>query len=124
MAKTKCCPIVRVVCKRPASAKVSESFWSLKDAVTPPVHRTATVTVQKESLCSVKLGKETLVSGIKVGDKRLDEAVSRGQDLRTKRGCSTEAPALATVKPPKDVKYPDVPTEIVDRLKAKVKKVR
>lgn len=126
----KCCPKVRVVCKRPKPATVSESFYSAKEygespLLSEPSHRTVKVSVQKEALCSVKLGKETIAAGLKVGDSALDKAISRAQDIRNNRGCVADGPSIPAVKAPKAPSYPEkVPGEVVDKLKAKVKALR
>lgn len=119
-----CCPRVRVVCKRPKSATASASYYELKDAVTAPKHHTVKVSVQKEAVCKVVLGKEVIASGLKVGDTRIDKAISSAQDKRAARGCSSEAPVIPAVKAPKAVNYPDVPGEVKDLLKKKVAKLK
>lgn len=121
----KCCPRVRVVCKRPKATTVTQPWWGLKDELSKPHKHTAKVSVQKEAVCSVKKGSETLVSGVKVGDPRIDKAVSRGLESLKAAGCASSDPIIPAVKPAKSPSYPDkVPGVVVDALRAKVKRVR
>lgn len=124
MSKTKCCPRVRIVCKRPKATTITESYWTLKNELSKPTHRKVSATVHKDARCAVKLGSETLLSNVKVDDPRLDKAVSRGQDMRVSRGCVAEAPALATVKPTPSTKFPEAPSEVLERLRNKAKNVK
>lgn len=119
-----CCPRVRVVCKRPKATTVSTSYYTLKDPVLAPKKHTAHAVIHKDAVCSVKLGSETLLSGVKLGDARIDKAISRAQDKRAAAGCSAEAPVIPAVKNTPSTKYPDAPSEVIDVLRAKAKRVK
>lgn len=120
MAK-KCCPRIRVVCKKVGAETLSQKFWTLKGPLSKPVERSATARLHARTKCAVALGKRTVSEYVPLDSPRLDKAIARYQKSVSAQGCSNTDVTYGKVTPDKDPTYSKNASGLVlDKLKAAV----
>lgn len=120
MAK-KCCPRIKVVCKKVGGEKVEQTFWTLKGPLNQPVKHMASAHIHARTKCAVALGKRTVSEYVPLDSPRLDKAIDRYKKSVARQGCSDTSVTYGSVTPDKAPTYSKNATGItLDKLKAKV----
>lgn len=119
----KCCPRLKVVCRRLGAMTVAQSYWTQKTPLSKPRHHTVKARIPARVKCFVRLGKRQVSPLFNVDSPGLDRAVKKYQNALSQQGCSDTSPSWGNVPNVKSPRYGDGPSEATDLLRAKVKRL-
>ena len=121
----KCCPRIRVKCKRTGAKTLSQPYWTLEGPLSKPVRRTAKASIPAGVHCAVVLGKRQVTALIPLDSRRLQEAIDATKRKVDRLGCSDTNESWSNVPNVRtSPKYSDAPSEAIDKLKARINKLR
>ena len=121
----KCCPRIRVKCKRTGAVSLSQPYWTLTGPMAKPVKHTATAKVPASVFCAVVLGKRQVTGLIPINSPRLDKAIEKAKSAEVRGGCATPDVTWGNVPNVRSSpSYSDAPSEAIDKLKDRIKKLR
>jgi hypothetical protein len=120
-----CCPIVRVKCKRTGATTLSQSYWTLSGPLSKPVRHVAKAQVPAGVKCAVMLGKKQVSALMPLDSERLQNAIDAAKKKVERSGCEVKGESWGNVPNVRtSPKYSDAPGEAIDKLKARVQKLR
>lgn len=120
MAK-KCCPRIRVACKKVGGERVTHDYWTLKTPFSKPVKHTASAQIPARVKCAVTLGKRAVSEYMPLDSPRIDKALERYKKSVAAQGCSDTSVTWGNVPNAKSPTYSkNASGPVLDKLKAKV----
>lgn len=117
----KCCPRIRVVCKKVGGETLHQTFWSLKGPLNKPVKHTATAHVPARVKCAVALGKRKVSELMPLDSPRIDKTVERYKKSLSSQGCADTSVTWGSVPNAKSPSFSkNASGSVLDKLKSKV----